>query len=331
MTTLITGASGFIGGWIARLLDQQGESFRVLARPHSRLGHLQGAEYQLVPGDLLEPPSLRRALEGVTQLYHAAGWISFRRRDAARMQRINLEGTVNLLQAALDVGVEKVVFTASIFALGPAPDPAHPATEDSAADITRLARRIPYVGAKLEVEQAVERFLDTGLELVRLYPGLCLGPGDLNRSSSGSIDAWLRGRLPALIHGGGVALMDIRDGAAAHIAAMQRGLPGRRYLATGHNLTPQELFNKLSALAGRRPPISLPPALGIPLADLAETLNILPAIDGGQARLMAHHWWYDSRRAVEELGLSFRPIDETLRDTLAWMQGDSPAGYQAAR
>jgi dihydroflavonol-4-reductase len=323
MTTLLTGGSGFLGGWIARALSPVPGELRVLARPSSNLSTLEGLAYTIAEGDLLDPDSLLRAMAGVKRVYHAAGWISFKRRDDDQVRRINYDGTVNLFRAAQAAGVERVVYTASIFALGYATDPSRLVTEDQAFNAGDFLD-IAYLRAKRDAEQAAKEAIAAGLPLIRLYPGLCLGPNDLTRSSSAAIDAWLNGRMPAIITGGGICLMDVRDAAAAHVAAMQLGQPGEPYLATGHNVTLTELYSRLQALTGRRPPpLHLPPTLGVPLAGLAERAGILPAFDRAQARLMGHHWWYDSTRAVRELGVTFRPLDETLRDTVDWLRVDA--------
>lgn len=320
MTTLLTGATGFVGQWIARTLAPGPGALRVLARRTSDLSALEGLPVEVVEGDLLETGSLQRALDGVQRVYHAAGWISFKRRDSERVREINYQGAANLFEAALAAGVERVVYTASIFALGYAGGPEQPAAESQqfkGHDLLDIA----YVRAKVDAEQVAEEAVARGLPLIRLYPGLCLGPGDTTRSSSAAIDAWLRGRLPAVVSGGGICLMDVRDAAAAHVAAMGQGMPGRRYLATGHNVTLEELFVRLEAITGRRrPPLQMPASLAAPLAGVAEKLNVLTAFDQAQARLMARYWWYDSTRAQEELGVHYRPLDETLRDTVQWLE-----------
>lgn len=323
MTVLITGASGFIGSWIVRLLAEEGTPLRALVRPGSQPPLPAGPSVEVVEGDLLDPPSLQRAMQGVRQVYHAAGVISFRRRDAAVVRQINYQGAVNLFKAALEAGVERVVYTASIFALGCAADPDHPANEESPFNAADLLD-IPYLRAKREAELAAQQAVEQGLPLIRLYPGLCLGPGDLRRSSSAAIAEWLRGRLPAIIRGGGICLMDVRDAAAAHIAAMRQGEAGRRYLAHGHNITLSDLFHRLERLTGRPAPrFQLPLWAGLPLAWLAEQINYSPALDSAQARLMARYWWYDSTQAQRELGITFRPLDETLIDTVNWLTAAS--------
>ncbi len=319
MTTLLTGASGFLGSWIARLMNPNPGDLRVLARPQSDLSLLTGLPVEVAAGDLLDRDSLRRALRGVDHVYHVAGWISFKARHADQVRAINYEGAVNLFEAALELGIERVVYTGSIFAFGCAIDPAQPVDENGTFNVPDLLD-IPYLSAKREAELAAEDALARGLPLIRLYPGLCLGPNDRRRSSSGSIDAWLHGQLPAIVTGGGICLADVRDVAAAHLAAMARGVPGQRYLATGHNITLPDLFSRLRRITGKHPLLlQLPSSVGIPLAHLAERLGLFPALDAAQARLMSYYWWYDHRRACAELGVSFRPLDETLVETVAWL------------
>jgi dihydroflavonol-4-reductase len=322
MTTLLTGASGFIGSWIARTLAPAPGTLRVLARPGSDLSLLEGLSVEVAEGDLLDPPSLRRALEGVSRVYHVAGLRRFHPRDAEIVRQVNFEGTMNLFEAALSAGVGRIVYTASIFALGRAESPEHPADEDTDFNAEDLLN-IPYIRAKRDSEIVAQAYIAQGLPLIRLYPGLCLGPGDRNRSSSGAIDAWLHGQLPGVITGGGICLMDVRDAAAAHIAAMERGVPGRRYLATGHNVTLTGLFERLSHITGKPAPrLRFPPWLGIPAAHLTESLGIFPALDSAQARLMACYWWYDSARAQKELNIRFRPLEDTLREAVNWLRAN---------
>jgi len=320
MTTLITGANGFIGSWVTRLLAARGEPLRVLLRPGASTAELDGLPVQIVRGDLLDMRSLEPALLGVEHIIHAAGAISFKRRHAERVRLANFAATASLMHAARAYRVRKVVHVASIFSLGYAPGPDQLATEDNAVKEPELTN-IPYVLARVQADQEAQDAHALGLPVVFVYPGVCLGPADHNRSSSGPIDAWLRGGLPALIRGGGICLVDVRDAAAALVAALDRGEPGRRYLVSGHNVTLPGLFEMLEGLAGRPAPrFQLGERIGVPLARAAELLRLFPAVDAGQARLMARLWWYDPARAVQELGVRFRPLQDTLRDTVTWLQ-----------
>ncbi len=320
MTILLTGATGFLGGWVARLLAETRPDslpIRILARPWSDLSRLQGIPYQLAESDLLDTSSLWRALGGVQEVYHVAGLISFRPQDAELVRRINFDGAINLFGMSLAAGIEKMVYAASIFAAGLE---GLSQAGDSLKHATGLLD-IPYIRAKWDAEQSAHESMKRGLPLVKVYPGICLGPGDVRRSSTGAVDAWLQGRLPTLITGGGVPVVDVRDAAAALIAGMRAGLPGEPYFATGHNMTLTELFDRLAKMAGRAaPPLRLPPTIGIPLATLAEKLRLPLPRDAAQARLMAHRWWFDPSRATEKLGVHFRPLEETLADTIAWLR-----------
>lgn len=312
---LLTGGSGFIGHWIARLLPPD-YSLRILARPHSDLSLLDraGVRYERALGDLCDRASLQRALEGIEGVIHAAGYIAFDRRDAGRIRAANLDGCLNLFAAAQQAGVQRVVYTASIFALGHAERGL--VTAESPFNAQALLD-IPYVQAKREAELAARRFIEQGLPLIRIYPGLCLGPEDRTHSSSALIGEWLQGRLPALVDGG-ICYLDVRDAAAAHIAALTHGEPGAQYLLPGYNLTHHDLFARLAPLAGRAAPhLTMPPALAEWGAALLERLLPRPFLYRDMARLMRYRWWYEGAASQQALALCYRPLEETLRATLA--------------
>jgi dihydroflavonol-4-reductase len=321
MTILVTGVTGFVGGAITAQLIANGESVRALVRPGARPTRPALLEQvEVAEGDLLDPPSLERAMEGVSRVFHAGGIISFDRERAENTYRANTEGAVNVFAAAQQAGVRRVVYTASIFALGHTPDPDDPVTEEHTFNAHDLLD-IPYVRAKHDAEIAAQQFIERGLNLVRLYPGLCMGPGDVRRSSTAMIDYWLQGRLPAIITGGGIPIIDVRDAAQAHLAAMERGTPGRRYIASGFNLTLEELFTALAQHTNQPPPaFKLGSGLGVPLAQFSSKLGLLRAVDPDQARLMTRYWFFSNRRAIGELGVRFRQLEGTLSDTIDWLQ-----------
>ena len=318
MTTLITGATGFLGGWLTRLLardPKQTKSIRVLVRSASDTRGLRDLPVEIVEGDLLDGPSLRRALSGVQQVYHAAGWITFRPADADSVHQVNYHGTVNLFDAALESGVERVVYPGSIFAVGYSED-GNPVDLDHTFNGESYLN-IPYVRAKRDADLAARDFIARGLPLIRLYPGICLGPGDVNLSSSGAVAAWIGRRLPAIVAGGGIPIIDVRDAASALIVAMQNGEVGPCYFAPGYNLTGEALFAHLATITNRRPPLAISPRISVPLMSLVERLGIMFPVEVAQARLMAARWWYAD--SSDALGFKYRPLDETLRDTIEWV------------
>ena len=321
MTIVVTGATGFVGGAIAEQLVANGETVRALVRPVERyrqpdiLNHVE-----VVEGNILDPASLDRAMQGVKRVFHAAGVINFDRDQAEAIYRINTEGAVNVFRAAVQAGVQRVVYTSSIFALGYTHDPEIPVTEEHEFNARDLID-IPYIRAKRDAEIAAQQFIARGLPLVRLYPGICFGPGDVRRSSTAIVDFWLQGRLPAIITGGGVPIIDVRDAALAHLAAMERGTPGRRYIAAGFNLTLEELFTRLSHHTDQPPPaFKLSRTVGLPLAQMVTRLGLMRAIDVDQARLMTRYWFFSNRRAIGELGIRLRQLENTLSDTVDWLQ-----------
>lgn len=319
---LITGASGFVGRWVARAASRAGYPLRLLVRPTSDLTPLAGLDFERVDGDLLDPPSLERALVGVSGVIHAAGTISFARADAARVRAVNLDGTRHLFAAATRAGVPRLVHTASIFALGHTPR--EPRGPDGVYGAEHLLD-IPYVQAKRELELASSAWLERGLRLIRLYPGICLGPGDRNLSSSALIRAWLDGRVPALVRGG-ICYVDVREAAAAHVAALESGEIGARYLLPGRNLTHQAFFARLAPLAGRPAPrITLPGGLATVGAALLERLTPDPALRPDVVRLMRHRWWFESRPPPGMVPAA-RSFEQTLVETLADLQAQKKSG-----
>lgn len=314
-TVLLTGGSGFIGQWIARTCPPH-HTLRVLARPASDLSPLVQATipFERVNGDLTDPASLRQAVEGVDAIIHAAGWISFDRRYATAIRATNFTGTQALFEAALAVGVQKIVYTASIFALGYAAPQL--VTEQSHFNGHSFLD-IPYFRAKVDAELSAHYLIQQGLPLIRLYPGICLGAGDHRHSSNGFIVGWLKGLLPALVNGG-ICFMDVRDAAIAHWQALDKGVIGERYLAPGYNLTHRQLFDLLAQETGHpAPPLTVPGWLGVLGGAVYERLLKHPPLYRDEARLMTKQWWYDDRPTRQALGITYRPLSGTIRETMA--------------
>ncbi len=319
MSTLVTGASGFIGSHVTRQLLERGESVRLLVRSPERLADVGidpgSTGLEVFTGDLLDPSTIAPALEGVSRVHHIAGSISLRERDRRRMREVNVTTTANLLSAiAVCEGIERVLYLASIFALGGGAGV--PVREDATWTLGGLD--VPYVQAKREAQLLVSEHARRGMPVVFAYPCFCYGPGDVYESSSDLLTGFLAGSLPAYINGGHNA-MDVRDAAAGLILAMERGEVGEGYLLGGENITFEQLFGLLTYITARPGPrVKLPPAVARLAARAADRMLDEPPLTRQMALMSERRWYYDDQRARQELGYTSRPLEQTLRDAVDW-------------
>jgi dihydroflavonol-4-reductase len=317
MAVLVTGATGFIGSAVLREVAASGERVRALSRkgePEDPELLVPGVDW--VAGDLLDRVSIRYALEGCDRVYHIGGHIGTHPSERELVRAVNFEGAVNLFDLALEHGVRRVVYTGSIFALGVGRNGADPVDETVPYNLQRL--RSPYVRAKREAELAAQDYIGRGLDIVTVYPGFCAGPGDRHMTSSRLLVAYLRRQLPGYLPGG-LCQIDVRDAAHAHVLAMHYGRSGERYLVPGHNVTHRAVFKLLARLTGRTPS-----GLRLPLAPLGlaggvmELVSRRPLLDRGVAQLLHHVWWYNDLHAKRDLGIDYRPLEETFADAISW-------------
>ncbi|RLC60186.1 MAG: NAD-dependent dehydratase, partial [Chloroflexota bacterium] len=249
MTTLVTGATGFIGSHVVRRLNKRGIRPRVLVRPTSNRVNLADLEIEIVEGDLLDPPSLIRALDGCEQLYHVAGYVSPRPSDRQRLFDSNVRGTINIMDAARETGVSRITYLGSTTGIGASEGP-HPIDENAPYNLGGTGAA--YFESKREAELAMRERIEAGLPVVSIYPGYCLGPGDVYLSSSLIVTAFCKGQI-FFAPTGGMAFLDVRDAAEAIVLGMEKGRVGERYFAGGHNLTYREFFERLAEMIGRKP------------------------------------------------------------------------------
>lgn len=319
MTTLVTGATGFIGSHVARQLLDRGERVRLLVRDPSKLAEvgIDADAVEIATGDLRDPATLPAALDGIARVHHIAGVIALGREDRRRMFELNVTTTRNLFAAARGANVERIVYLASIFALsGGTP---RPATETDPWQ--QAALPVHYVQAKRAAELFARDCAREGMPLVFVYPTFCYGPGDVYESSSALLTGFLRGRIPAYVDGGH-NVIDVRDAAAGLIAAMDRGRTGERYLVGGTDVSFEELFAMLARLTGKRAPlIKLSPGFARIAGRLAERVMAEPPLTEQMALMSARDWYYDDTKARRELGHTSRPLDATLRDAIDWFGG----------
>jgi dihydroflavonol-4-reductase len=316
MTTLVTGATGFIGSHVTRQLLDRGDAVRVLVRSPDKLAAVGLDDVKDVArGDLLDPAAIRAALRGVDQVIHIAGYVSTARRDRAVIHQANYDVTVNLLEETARAGVRRVVYLASIFALGGGTQ--RPVAEDTAYELDGL--RIDYFEAKRNAELYAYRARDRGQPIVFAYPCFCYGPGDVYDSSSRLLIQFLRGKLPVFVAGGQNA-MDVRDAAAGLIKALDHGRDGAKYILGGENHSYRDLLRILATVTGLSPPrIGLPRGLAERLGRLAERVSKEPPLDEQSAQIAGRWWFYDDARARRELGHTSRPLDHTFDAAVRWL------------
>jgi dihydroflavonol-4-reductase len=319
MSILVTGANGFIGSHIVRSLLARGYPVRAFVRNNADTRNLSWLNIEIVRGDLLKAGTIVDAADGCKAIIHAAGWINTHPLNSWRVWEVNFIGTANLLTAAHKAGVDKVIYTASIFTLGVGTG-GQSANESVRDNLTHL--KSPYISARRAAEAKATKMLENGLPLVFVYPTYCIGPGihDLSASPYRQLIAFLRGWMP-FYSSGGLNLADVRDVAEAHVLALEHGGIGQKYLVGGENITFRDLLPRLAKAANvRRIALPVPNAAILACGWLMQWLSRKPLMDAATARLMRYHWYYDSTKAMNELAYSPRPLDETLRDTVAWLR-----------
>jgi dihydroflavonol-4-reductase len=313
--TLVTGATGFVGSHVARALVERGDDVRVTLRADSSRAALDGLEVETATAQLGDRAALRRALRGVDRVFHVAGTTHLRA-SAADLSRVNVEGTRTVMEEALRAGVERVVHTSSIGAVGPAPP--HGAVDERSPFPSGLG--VPYAESKHAAETEALRVAARGLPVVIVCPAHVFGRGDRGPTSTGVVQRFLLRRIPAYVPGA-INVVDVQDVAAGHLLADERGVPGERYILGTRNYTWQRLFSELERLSGIEGPVlELPVGVALALAE-AGARGPLPApVSTAEIRAAGHWWTCKSTKARRELGWKTRPHEDTVEDTVAWWQ-----------
>ncbi len=317
MTTLLTGASGFIGSHVASALAARGDELRVFARRSANLSPLEGIAYERATGDITDRRAVRRALDGVDRVFHVAGRTSLRPRDREAVFAANVRGARTMFEAAREAGVERFVHTSTVAAIGAA-KPGGTIDEEGSFEIGHLG--ISYANSKHEAELEGFRQAAHGLPLVIVNPTFTLGPEDPTGTSMSLVRRFLLGQIPAYVDGA-LNIVDVRDVAAGHLLADERGELGERYILGGRNFTFDRLFADLSRLSGvEPPPLKLPGRLALTGLEAAERLGLPVPVRGEEVRSAALWWTYRSAKAKRELGFAPRPHEETLEEAVRWQQ-----------
>jgi dihydroflavonol-4-reductase len=334
MTTLVTGASGFIGSHLTRLLIQRGHQVRALVRPTSRSDALQGLSVDIVHGDLRDRRSLDAAVRGASWVFHVGADYRLWARNPREIYDSNVEGTRCLLDACRGAGVERLVYTSSVATLA-AP------RRGSLSDERTVGRLEEMIGAykrsKLLAEQLVLEAANA-VPAVVVNPTTPVGPGDWKPTPTGRIIVdFLRGRMKAYVETG-LNLVPVEDVAAGHLLAGQRGRIGERYILGARNMTLKEIFEALAAVSGRPAPrVRIPLALAFAVGWASEVLARLadrePMVPLEGVRMARHPMFVDCSKARKELEFTPGSVEKALERAVAWYvdRGYAPALHRAHR
>jgi dihydroflavonol-4-reductase len=323
MTTLVTGATGFVGSAVARALARRGHALRLLARPSSDRRNLAGLEGEVVIGDLTDPASLARAAAGCQYVVHVAAdyriWVP----NPEAMMRANVDGAVAMIRAAADAGAGRIVHCSSVAALGQIGDgtPADENTPTNEADFVGVYKRSKYRAERAVLELAARE----SLPVVVVNPAAPVGPRDIKPTPTGKmvLDT-ARGRVPAYIDTG-LNIVHVDDVAEGHALALERGRVGERYVLGGENLLLKDVLALIAGLAGKPAPrIRLPEAVVWPVAwameKTAPLTGIPPLMTRDHLKMARKKMFYSSAKAEAELGYTARPAREAVADALAWFR-----------
>jgi dihydroflavonol-4-reductase len=329
---LVTGGTGFLGSALVPRLAAAGHRLRLIARTPAPEAEALGAE--VIRASLDDDAAVARALDGVEAVYHLAGQVAFDPRDPASLYALHVQATRRLLEACAARGVRRVVLASSSGTVAVSRE-RRQATEDDPCPLGIIGGW-PYYLSKLYQERAALRVMaDTGLPVVLLNPSLLLGPGDVRLSSTDVVFKFLERRIPAM-PSGGISFVDVRDAAAAFEAALTRGAPGQRHLLGGANLTFEEFFGRLSRLSGvAAPGVRLPTSLNLAGVRLLERWHAARGtetpIDAHSVEMGERWWWCDSSRATAVLGFAPRDPQETLFETVRFLDERFRGGRAAGR
>ncbi|HYE33983.1 NAD-dependent epimerase/dehydratase family protein [Methylocaldum sp.] len=324
---LVTGPTSFLGYHVTKRLNERGIRPRALIPQDADPSALRDLNVDIVRGTVEDAASLRAACDGVDTIFHLAFLVSIGGGQETRMQQVNVVGTRNLLDVALDSGVARVVVTSSALAVGVSRE-SQPLNET--ADWTLHRLDLPYAASRRQAEEEALARSSQKMSVVAVNPSFTMGPEDyVGAPANKLLKAVSAGKLPFTVPVG-FGCLDVRDFAEGMLLAAERGRPGQRYLLNGHNVMVDELLGQAAAIAGVRPPRwRLPIWAAYVLVTMLQAGYALARkpfpLSRSVLQILGRYAWYDTARAREELGWNPRPLQQTLEDTLRWL-GQSEAG-----
>ena len=323
MKTLVTGSTGFLGSAILRELLDDGREVKLLVRKDADTANIDGLDVEIAYGDLRDPESLQSALNGCNILYHAAAYYSLWDRDQQLIYDINLEGTRKILEASQKKNLEKIIYTSTVGCIGLNEDTT-PANENTFFNKSTLANH--YKKSKFQAEQIALQFARNGLPLVIVNPSTPVGPRDIKPTPTGKIILdFLNRKMPAYLDTG-LNLIDVKDCARGHILAEQKGVPGERYILGNQNMSLFDILTSLEKITGLKAPrIKMPFWVALSAGWVCEMVsNHLtgkpPAVPLAGVKMAKYFMYFDSSKAVQELGLEQNSVEKALRQSVNWFK-----------
>ena len=320
MDVLVTGGTGFVGANLVRELSADGHRVRVLARKGGDRRAIEGCAVEIVDGDLLDPPSLRVAVAGARRVYHVAADYRLWAPDPRVLYRANVDGTRNVLEAAAEAGVERIVYTSTVGAVG-IPRDGSPGDERTPVSLGDMVGA--YKSSKFLAERVAAELAARGAPVVIVNPSAPIGPWDVKPTPTGQMVVdFLRGRMVGSLDTG-LNVVHVRDVARGHILAGERGRIGERYVLGGQNLSLLEIFQALAEITGiRAPRFRVPYGLAWLTAAAMEGVATLtrrpPAVPLAAVRMARKRMYFSAAKAVAELGLPQTPVERALVDAVRW-------------
>jgi len=326
MKTLVTGATGFLGSAIVRELLKDGREVRVLVREGTNTENIDGLDLELAYGDLRDNDSLKKALRDCEVLYHTAAYYSLWDKNKRLIYDINVEGTRNTLQAALDLGLAKTVYTSTVGCIGLLEN-CNPANEETPFNPATLCN--DYKRSKYQAERVAMEFSQKGLPLVIVNPSTPIGPRDIKPTPTGKIILdFLNRKMPAYLDTG-LNLINVGDCARGHLLAEEKGVPGERYILGNRNMSLKEILLALEKITGlKAPTVQMPYWVAFAAGWVCESMSdhltgTPPAVPLAGVRMAKYFMYFDSSKAVRELGLPQNSIETALEEAVQWYKDQS--------
>jgi dihydroflavonol-4-reductase len=318
---LVTGGTGFVGSNIALRLVERHWDVRILQRPGSSRELLEGGPFEFVTGDVLEPESLIPAMRGVDVIFHAAGVVDYWRQGVERMYQVNVEGTRNVMEAALRSGIDRVVHTSSTAALGIHPN----VLVDETFTFNVKPQRFVYGHSKYLSEGIVLEYVKKGLPAVMVNPTTVLGPRDVRKVSCGMVVEVIKHCAPPLIPPGGLNVVPICDAAQGHIEAAMKGRVGERYILGGENMSHLQLYQTIADVVGCGMKLKVMPRWQVSfiagLTDMLQPQTSGPVpLTGDRLRLESQFFYYDGTKARAAFDMPKTPLRTTIGRTYEWYE-----------